>query len=61
MGKTTMIRLGKEELVRGLEVVVLGEMGVRRGRELGKQLAKPHLSKNVKCRAKKTLELVHSV
>ena len=53
-----MIRLGKEELVRGLEGGVIGEMGVCRGCELGKPLAKPHPSKDVMYRATKKLELV---
>ena len=45
MEKTAMIRLGKEDLVRGHEGGVIGEMGVCRGCELGKPLAKPHPSK----------------
>ena len=58
--KTTMRRLGKEKLVRGLEGWVVGEVGVRRGCELGKLLAKPRPSKDVMYRATKKLELVHS-
>ena len=42
MGKTAMARLEKGDLVRGLEGGVVGEMGVCRGCELGKPLAKPH-------------------
>ena len=42
MGKTAMSRKWKEELVRGLEGVVAGELGVCRGCELSKALAKPH-------------------
>ena len=60
MGKTAMIRLGKEELVRGREGGVIGEMGVCCGRELGKPLAKPHSSKDVMYRATKKLELEHA-
>ena len=60
MGKTAMARLGKEELVRGLEGGVVGEMGVCRGCELGKPLAKPHPPKDASFRATKKLELVHA-
>ena len=59
MGKTAMTGLGEEELVRGLEGGVVGEMGVCRGCELGKPLAKPHPSKDVIYRAAKKLKLVH--
>ena len=60
MGKTAMIGLGKEEMVRGLEGGVVGEMGVCRGCELGKPLAKPHPLKDVTYRATKNLELVRA-
>jgi len=60
MGKTAMTRLGKEGLVRGLEGGVVGEMGVCRGCELGKPLAKPHPLKDVAYRATSKLELVHA-
>ena len=59
MGKRAMTRLGKEELVRGLEGVVVREMGVCRGFELGKPLAKPHPSKNVMYRVTNKLERMH--
>ena len=55
-----MTRLGKEELVRGLEGGVIGEMGICRGSKLGKPLAKPHPPKDVTYRATKKLELVRA-
>ena len=55
-----MTRLGKEELVRGLEGGVAGELGICCGFELGKRLAKPHPPKDVMYRATKKVELVHS-
>ena len=60
MGKSAMIRLMKEELVRGLEGGVAGKLGVCRGCELGKPLGKPHPPKDVMNRVTKKLELVHS-
>ena len=60
MGKSAMTRLGREEMVRGLEGGMAGELGVCRGCELGKPLAKPHPSKGAMYRATKKLELVHA-
>ena len=46
MGKTAMIMLGKEKLVRGLEGSMARELGVCRGCELGKPMAKPQPPKD---------------
>ena len=60
MGKTAMARLVKEDLVRGMEGGADGELGICRGCELGKPLAKPHPPKSVLFRATRKLELVHA-
>ena len=57
MGKTSMIKLGKEELVQVLGGGLIRGMGVSRGCELGKPLAKPHPSKDVKYRRQRNLSL----
>ena len=60
MGKTAMARLVKEDLVRGIEGGADGELGICRGCELGKPLAKSHPPKSVLYRATRKLELVHA-
>ena len=61
MGKSAMTRLGREEMVRGLEDGMAGELGVCRGCELGKPLAKPHPSKGAMYRATKKCERILQV
>ena len=46
--------------MRGMEGGAVGELGICRGCELGKPLAKPHPPKSVLYRASRKLELVHS-
>ena len=53
MGKTA--KLGTQKLVRVLEGGMVGGLGVCRGCELGKPLAKPHPPRDVMYRATKKL------
>ena len=52
-------RLVREQLVRGLEEGVTGEMGMCRGCKMGRSSEKPHPRKDQQYRAKEQLELVH--